>query len=405
MNGSSVGNGIAGTWFCVGFVPLVALLAIFSCVSRPQPGRHPVHPGRHHAEPCDPQPPIGATPSLDLSTVSDLENLIPALAKRRVVLIGETHDRFDHHLIQLEIIRSLHAIHPEIAIGMEFFQQRFQHHLDDYVAGKLSQTELLRETQYYRHWGFDFRLYEPILSYAREHRLPLVALNLSPEVVRKVGRQGIDALSDEERADLPDEIDHSDSAYEARLEEIFEQHPHGEDQSFDHWMEAQLLWDEAMAQRAAGFLESHPEHRLVILAGSGHIAYGSGIPRRLTRRIPVSTAIVLAGWEGEIGPELGDYLLLPQERPLPAAGKIGAFLDEDEGRFEISSCMPGSGCEKAGLKAGDQILSIDGQPVTDMPDLKLVMWDKSPGDIITLEIRRKRWPSGARQLTREIVLQ
>ena len=98
-------------------------------------------------------------------------------------------------------------------------------------------------------------------------------------------------------------------------------------------------------------------------------------------------------------------MLLPQERGLPAAGRIGAFLDEAEGRFEISSCAPGSGCEKAGLKAGDQILSVDGQPVTSVADLMLVIWDKSPGDSITVEIRRKHWLSGTRQLTREVVLQ
>ncbi len=405
MNGSSIRHGIAFTWLWLGFAPLAALLVMIGCASPPQPRHHPMHPREHRAKPKDVQRPIGATPSLDLSTLSDLETLIPALADRRVVLIGEIHDRFDHHLIQLEIIRGLHAIHPKIAIGMEAFQQPFQRHLDDYVAGKLSEPELLHETQYYRHWRFDFRLYEPILSYARENRLPLVALNLPVELVRKVGRQGIDGLSDEERAEIPDEIDRSDSAYQRRLEEIFQQHPNVEDRSFDHFLEAQLLWDEGMAERAAGFLESHPEYPMVILSASGHLAYGSGIPRRLVRRIPVSTAIVLAGWAGEIGPGLGDYLLLPQERGLPAAGRMGAFLDEAEGRFEVSSCAPGSGCEKAGLKAGDQILSVDGQPVTSVADLMLVIWDKSPGDSITMEIRRKHWLSGTRQLTREVVLQ
>ena len=361
---------------------------------------------KRHASPKEVQRPIGTTPVLDLSTLSDLETLIPALADRRVVLVGETHDRFDHHLIQLEIIRGLHAVHPKIAIGMEAFQQPFQRHLDDYVAGKLSERELLRKTEYYRRWRFDFRLYQPILSFARENRLPVVGLNLPGEHTRKVGREGIDGLSDEERAEIPDEIDRSDSVYEKRLEEIFQQHPRVENRSFDHFLEVQLLWDEGMADRAAGYLESHPEYAMVILAGSGHIAHGSGIPRRLVRRIPVSTAtVVLNGWERELGPELGDYLLLSSEHQLPAAGRIGALLDEDEGRLEISSCASGSACELAGLEPGDQILSIDGQPVTSMADLKLVMWDKSPGDRIEMEIRRKRWLAGARQLTREVVLQ
>ena len=349
--------------------------------------------------------PIGATASLDLSAMSDLETLIPTLAQSRVVLVGETHDRLDHHLVQLEIIRGLHAIHPELAIGMEAFQQPFQRHLDDYVAGELGERELLRKTEYHRRWGYDFRLYKPILDYAREHRLPVVALNLPVELTRKVGERGIEGLSAEERAGIPGEIDRSDSAYQKRLEEIFEQHPQMEGRGFDRFLEVQLLWDEGMAECTARFLESHPQHKMVILAGSGHLAYGSGIPRRLVRRIQVDTATLLSGWEGEIEAGLADYLLFPQERHLPPAGRIGALLDEDRGSIEITSCASGSSCEKAELKAGDQILSVEGQPVASMADLRGVLWDRSPGDRIQVEIRRKRWLSGARRLTLEVALQ
>jgi len=401
---SSIRRGVARDRLRSAFAALAALVTITGCASTLQPAHHPVHPDRHHPEPEHGQTPIGSTRVLDLSANSDLESLIPALADKRVVLIGETHDRFDHHLTQLEIIRGLHAIRPEMAIGMEAFQQPFQRHLDDYVAGKLSDPELLRETEYYERWRFDFRLYQPILSYAREHRLPLIALNLPVELTRKVGQRGIDGLSDAERSQIPDEIDRSDSAYARRLEEIFELHPQRNRQKFDHFLEVQLLWDEGMAERAADYLEAHPETAMVILAGSGHLAYGSGIPRRLVRRIPVSTAVVLNDWEGELGPEIGDFLLLPQRRDLPAAGRIGAFLDEEQDRLEIRSCTSGSACETAGLKPGDRIASIDGQPVTGMADLKLLMWDKLPGEKITVEILRARWLSEPRLLVREIVL-
>jgi uncharacterized iron-regulated protein len=265
---------------------------------------------------------------LDLGTFSDLRSLIPTLAENRVVLIGETHDRLDHHLAQLEIIRGLHAIRPELAIGMEAFQQPFQRHLDDYVAGELSESELLHETEYYERWRFDFRLYQPILGYAREHRLPVIALNLPVELTDAVGERGIDGLSEAERSQIPDEIDRSDSAYASRLREVFDRHPHGRNPSFDRFVEVQLLWDEGMAERAADYLESHPEATMVILAGSGHLAHGSGIPRRLVRRIPVTTAVVLNHMGGELDPEIGDFLLLPERRNLPAAGRIGALLTE-----------------------------------------------------------------------------
>jgi membrane-associated protease RseP (regulator of RpoE activity) len=167
----------------------------------------------------------------------------------------------------------------------------------------------------------------------------------------------------------------------------------------------QLLWDEGMAQRAAEYLESHPHHKMVILAGSGHIAYGSGIPRRLVRRVPVSTATLLCDWEGELEPEIADFLLLPQRRELPPAGRIGALLDDDGDGLRIHSCTSGSPCQTAGLRHGDRIASIDGQPIADLADLRVAMWNKSPGDEITLEVIRKRWFSAAKKLEREIALQ
>ena len=191
-----------------------------------------------------------ATPALDLNALSDLDTIVDGLGEQRVVFVGEQHDRYEHHLTQLEIIRRLHQRHAQLAIGMEAFQQPFQSHLDAYVAGELSEQELLRDSEYYARWRFDFRLYAPILRYAREHRLPVVALNLPEEITRQVGRGGIESLSEQDRAQIPADIDRSDSEYEQRLSEVFDNHPRHNGQSFDHFLEVQLLWDEGMAQRA-----------------------------------------------------------------------------------------------------------------------------------------------------------
>jgi uncharacterized iron-regulated protein len=319
------------------------------------------------------------------------------------VFIGERHDRYDHHLAQLEIIRRLHAIHPRLAIGMEMFQQPFQDVLDDYVAGTLSEQEMLRRSEYYQRWRFDFRLYAPILRYAREHRLPVIALNLPAELTRKVGRDGIDVLDAAERAQLPAEIDRSDASYEEQLREVFEQHP-DIGRGFDNFLEVQLLWDEGMAQQAADYLTAHPDYHMVILAGSGHIARGSGIPRRLLRRLPASSAIVLNGWDGAIEPGLADFILLPEPRLLPPSGRFGLLLETGNPVPVVEACMPDSPCTLAGLKPGDRFLSIDDEPVADITDLRLAMWNKRPGDVVTIEVSRKRWFSAPQQLSYRIEL-
>lgn len=346
---------------------------------------------------------LGATPAVRLRQALDLDSLVPELADKRVVYVGERHDRYDHHLIQLEIIRALHARDPRLAIGMEAFQQPFQQALDDYVAGRSSEQDLLRDSEYFSRWGLDYRLYAPILRYAREHGLPVIALNLPKELTRAVGQAGIEGISEEERAQLPVEIDRSDQAYRQRLEAIFQQHPNS-GQPFEYFLEVQLLWDEGMAERAVRFLQEHPDHRLVILAGGGHLAHGSGIPNRLERRLAVDSAIVLNGWDGTLDADVADFLLLPEEQRLPKVGRIGALLDQDDQGLKVSACLSEGPCAAAGLKKRDRILTLDGAPIQDMADLRLVMWDKRPGDEIILEIERKRWLRKPETLRFDLVL-
>jgi hypothetical protein len=312
--------------------------------------------------------PVHATPVLELGAMPDLAGIIPQLAEKRVVFVGERHNRFDHHLTQLEIIRRLHERHPRLAIGMEAFQQPFQHVLDDYIAGSLSERELLRNSEYFSRWRLDFRLYAPILRYAREHQLPVVALNLPAELTAKVAQAGFAALDEADQALLPVEIDRSDTAYEQRLRKIFEQHPDS-GRSFESFIDVQLLWDEGMAEQAADYLVT-----------------------------------VLNGWQGELHPEVADYILLPEEQTLPPTGQFGVFLEPDDDVPTVENCMPNSPCTRAGLRRGDRFLSIDGEPVEDMTDLRLAMWDKQPGDTVVLHVSRKRWFAAPQELSYTIEL-
>jgi uncharacterized iron-regulated protein len=389
---------------CLRATLLLAVVAVTGCAT-PVSHKPVATPAAHPpAEPSAEPGPVQAAPVLDLTSTSDLEGIIPALADKRVVLIGEIHDRYDHHLVQLEIIRRLHAINPRLAIGMEAFQQPFQQVLDEYVAGNLSEQELLRGTGYYQRWRFDYRLYAPILRYAREHRLPVIALNLPTELTRKVGRSGLDALDEEERARLPAEIDRSDTEYEQRLRKVYERHPGEGKQGFANFLEVQLLWDEGMAERAADYLREHPETTLVVLAGRGHLARGSGIPNRLDRRLDTDSVIILNGWEAPMEPGLADYVVLPEKRNLPAAGRLGALLEEGNDMLRIEHCLSDSPCMHAGLKPGDQVLTINDATIKGMADLRLQVWDKQPGDTVTLVIRRKRWFRQPQELVFEIEL-
>jgi uncharacterized iron-regulated protein len=328
---------------------------------------------------------------VDLRTLMDMQGLVEKVADKRVVYVGESHDQYQHHLNQLALIQGVHARHPDMAIGLEFFYQPFQAVLDRYIAAEIDEAELLRETEYFDRWRFDYRLYRPILRYAREQGIKLVALNLEREITEQVGREGISSLNPAQLARLPKEIDREGEAYRARLKSIYDQHPHREGSRFDNFLEAQLLWDESMAERAVAWLQANPESPMVILAGVGHLAYRQGIPDRVQRRLPVDGAVVLnVNQAAQLDPDVGDYLVVAEPQDLPPAGKLGVFLDLQESPPRVSGFDETSGASKAGVKSGDRLLTIDGRPIASYADIRISLLDKTVGEKVEVEVERKR---------------
>ncbi len=319
-----------------------------------------------------------------------LEALIPQLSTRRVVLVGENHDRYDHHLAQLAVIRALHEARPDgWAIGLEFFQQPFQPHLDAYIAGEIDEPILLERSEYFQRWGYDYRLYRPIFRYAREQGIPLVALNVAAELVAAVSRKGLDGLDAEERACLPDPLPPVDEAYRERLRVIYEQHPQTAGGGFERFVEVQRLWDAGMAASAAEYLRAHPERGMVLLAGSGHIAPPGSIPERLEQRLgSVSSAVLLPEEIAETAERSAVYRLSFEPVELPPAGRMGVRLALEDG-VSAEAIQPDSAAQRAGLQAADRIVAIGGRTIDSLTDLRLALLDKMPGERIVVTVNRQ----------------
>lgn len=342
---------------------------------------------------------------LESAHLTDMDALIERLDDKRVIFVGEQHDRYADHLNQAAIIEGLLARGRSVAIGMEMFQQPYQPALDAYVVGEIDEAELLRRTQYFDRWRFDYRLYRPILRLARAHRVPLIALNLESELTRRVGDGGIASLSESERARLP-EIDRSDLDYRLRLKAVFDRHPPEQRRDFEHFLEVQLLWDEGMAERAARYLAEHPERTLVVISGDGHIEYGQGIPKRLARRLPVPMATLLDGQGRTPDPRVADFFLYPDPVELPPTGKLGILLGQPapEGGMVIDGFAEDSGARTAGLQTGDRLVRVGGQPIASYADIRLALLDAAPGTKTEVEVLRPRRFGGDERLRVEVEL-
>jgi putative serine protease PepD len=54
----------------------------------------------------------------------------------------------------------------------------------------------------------------------------------------------------------------------------------------------------------------------------------------------------------------------------------------------VVSVEPGSAAEDSGLQAGDVVTSIDDRPVTSSTELTAAVRSRTPGDEVTLTVRR-----------------
>ena len=225
------------------------------------------------------------------------QEILQQLVKAKVVYLGETHDSAEDHQAQLKIVREMQRQNRKIAIAMEMFQRPFQSAIDNYLAGKLTQEQLVEQTEYDRRWPFPWEFYAPILRFAKENQLPVLALNTPSEVTRKVASQGLESLTAEEKKHIPpiSEIRTDNAEYRQLLLEVYQQHQkatQGNSTAFERFLQAQVLWDETMAEKIAEFVKANPDYQVVVLAGKGHIIYGYGIPSRVERRLGVGNVKV-----------------------------------------------------------------------------------------------------------------
>jgi uncharacterized iron-regulated protein len=251
------------------------------------------------------------------------QEVIQDLAQANVIYLGETHDSAEDHKAQLDIIQQLYQKDPRMAIGMEMFQRPYQPVLDNFLQGKLTEAALQKKSQYEKRWGYPWENYAPFLQLAKEKKLPVLALNTPSEVTKRVSRKGLSKLRATDKKFIPrlSEIRTDNPNYRASMQEVYDSfHQRGKTEDpwqFERFFQAQVLWDETMAEVITQFLKKNPESYVVVLAGEGHIAYGYGIPSRVARRVnalsvkPVVQRSVLLNPTEEAPPEksqqLADY--------------------------------------------------------------------------------------------------
>lgn len=257
-----------------------------------------------------------------------LDALIRELAGADIIVIGEYHGHHGSHLLQARLLTALHQQNPDLILSMEQFNLDHQSALDAYLAGDTGEAELIEDAKAWDNYRGSYR---PLVEFARQHRLPVIAANAPADIVRCVGREGktyLSKLGPAQLAALPAQAFLETPAYRQKfVDTISGSHGAAETELSGRLLttyQAQLLRDNTMAHRMLQALAAHPGHTLVHTTGTFHSAQRLGTVTALEQRAPELTIVVLTPIEWPAKrPELplagnqnkGDYLYYIQ--PLP----------------------------------------------------------------------------------------
>ncbi len=215
------------------------------------------------------------------ATLNPVPDPVAQAATHRIVLLGEQHDRMQDHHFELDTIERIAATQP-VALGFEMLPRSDQPVLDAWVAGKLTEAEFLKQSKWDEVWGFDPNFYWPIFRFARDHHIPMVALNVSDRTVHLVAKQGFANVPANEREGLTTPAP-ATPAYRKLLADVMSGHdgPKMSPETLNHFIDAQLTWDRAMAEAIAHQLTRDPTRTVVAIMGAGHLEDRNGVPHQL----------------------------------------------------------------------------------------------------------------------------
>jgi uncharacterized iron-regulated protein len=231
---------------------------------------------------------IWDTLAQDWVSTTELER---RLARARYVLLGEVHDNAEHHRLHRGLLAALVRDGRRPAIAMEQFDREHQPALQRVQNEPAPAPESVKTAGRVDAQGWNWSHYEPIIRLALDHRLPILAANLSRADAFRVFTEGaaavlgaaaVSALQLEQP--LPD-------AARLKLEQVIEDGHCGE-------APRSILAGMVAAQRARDAIMAHTLQAhapAVLIAGNGHVRRDFGVPHYLAH-YPQGNDLLVVGF-------------------------------------------------------------------------------------------------------------
>jgi uncharacterized iron-regulated protein len=202
------------------------------------------------------------------------EKMIRSLGEAEIILFGELHNDPISHWLELQVAKSLCETHKDILLALEMFEADDQLILDEYTQGIIDEKNFQKDAKVWENYHTD---YKPLIEFAREQKLRVIASSIPRRYANLVYRKGLsalDSLSELSRkwiAPLPIEVDLGLKLYKKMIDEMGG-HRAG---NVENLARSQAVKDATMAY----FILQHtrPGNILLHVKGAYHSQDGEGI--------------------------------------------------------------------------------------------------------------------------------
>ncbi|ELI1597074.1 ChaN family lipoprotein [Vibrio alginolyticus] len=253
-----------------------------------------------------------------------LSKLPIELQQADVILIGEWHTHAGVHRFQTDMLKQLTSYDRSLALSMEQFTRDKQPVVDAYLRGEIGEQYLMKQANAWSNYESDYR---PLVEFAKQKNLPVIAANAPKSIVRCIGRQGLDyinKLDDDQRMFIAQAINTGSSPYK---EKFMASMHHGKPEQTEKQFAAQVTWDETMAESIVSYLDDNPGAQIVHVAGKFHTEQGLGTAASILSRNPSLKVVVISPTDNVLSDNT-DYqleVLAPPVRYVQDAHRMAAY--------------------------------------------------------------------------------
>ncbi len=261
---------------------------------------------------------------------ASIDDIVTAMGRHQVVFIGEAHDDPTGHMLEAKLLeRAYHTYGSSdandgaprpVVLSLEFFQRDVQPILDEYLSGLITEKAFRADSRPWPRYETDYR---PLIEFAKEHGVSVIAANAPRRYTTRVtlhGRESLSDLSPDARQSLPP-LPYGQPSPEYRRQwmqtimEVMQEEgkkcglpipepeegeeavaapaPVGSHEAMGNQLHSQALWDASMAYWLSETLAVQPDALVLHMAGGFHVARGTGTPEHLDAYRPGTSRLIV----------------------------------------------------------------------------------------------------------------